>query len=477
MLDRLSKRRQGSEVHPHDWDIRQSSLKRLRSRSSNDSPSVPSPLIFKDVAIPYSLTGNSTAPPTFEQYPAPGHVAAHLLLVECFHKLKSEVESSPVLDLDLQARNRRLNIRVPPSKSSAWTSYLNLAIQRFRLWITKVESVIRHSAVFNRYGTGSHLHGAFTENYLPPLDVLFVWYSYLQCPASYERLLASNDFKLLSQICFPWHILPTAIDQNTLEYNFPPAAQTLWNNLVDIPLELKDCIHEAFDTESVAFMSAPAELPDITLRQSELIEEFYQYQWLRSPSLRGTIERAISRYTNRIVNVPISDVRNTQQIPMDTLEPRSTQDLGLDLPAQLILHTHRAYHSAWQIFAQLNNLKNDEAVPPPSYNESNGRAPSYRSTVEKKELLDSSACYCWICERIKDESGIYEETTMVLSPLSQVSSPEDEKRTIGSESSSESEDPFPASDLTQKQIKAIKADVAIFRHVENLRVKRLAKAG
>lgn len=475
MLDRLSKRRQGSEVHPHEWEIRQSSLKRLRSRSSNDFPSVPSSLIFKDVAIPYSLTSNSTAPPTFEQYPAPGHVAAHLLLVECFHKLRLEVESSPMLDLDLQARNRRFNIKLSPSKSSTWTSYLSLAIQRFRLWITKIESVIRHSAVFNRYGTGSHLHGAFTENYLPPLDVLLIWYSYLQSPASYERLVASNDFKLLSQICFPWHIIPTAIDQDTLDYDITPAARALWNNQIEIPFELEDCMDEDFHNESVAFMSAPGELLDIALRQSELIEEFHQYQWLRSPALRGTIERAMSRYTNRVMHLSTSDAESTQQVPIDRVEPRSTQELDLDLPSQLILHTHRAYHSAWQIFAQLNNLKDEEIPPPPTYDESNTPAPRYQAT-EKKDLPDTGSCYCWICERIKDESGFYEDSTMVLSPLSQVSSPDDEKRTISSqESSSDSENSFPALDLTQKQIKAIKADVAVFRHVENLRVKRLAR--
>lgn len=474
MLDRLSKRRQEFGVHPHDWDIRSRPSKRVRSRSSNDFPSVPSPTIFKDVAIPYSLIRNSTAPPTFEQYPAPGHVAAHLLLIECFHKLRHDVEASSTFGNDLQARNRESTTGLPPPKIPAWILYLALAIKRFRLWITRIESVIRHSAVFNRYGTGSHLHGAFTENYLPPIDVLFIWYAYLQCPASYERLIASNDFKLLSQICFPWHIITIAVDQNTLEYSFSLAASTLWMNLVGIPPDLKDCIDHDFDDDAVAFMNASTEMLDMALSQSDLIERLCRYQWLRSPSLHGTIRRAMSRYADQIMYISNRDIERTQQIPIESLEARSVEELDLDLPAQLILHTHRAYHSAWQSFAQLNNLKDEDMPPPPSYDEST-------QTVNKCEMMkkysrDSEPCYCWICERIKDESEAdAEQTSIVLVPLSQVSSPDDDKRTLDSSSSSDSEDSLPTSDLTRKQIKAIKTDVALFRHIENLRLKKPAK--
>lgn len=487
MLDRLARRSQESEVHPHEWNIRHSSLKRLRSRTSDDFPSIPSPFIFNDVAIPYSLTQRSTAPPTFEQYPAPGHVASHLLLIECFSKLMHDVKAATVLNLKLQGRDNRLGINLSPGKSSTWTSYLRLAIDRFRLWITRIESVIRHSAVFNRYGTGSHLHGAFTENYLPPIDVLFVWYSYLQNPAAYERLIASNDFRLLSQICFPWDVLPTAIDQNTLEYHTTPAARALWLNLVDIPFDLGNCIEQDLDNGNVAFMSAPAELLDLTFRQSELVGKLQSYQWLRSPSLHGTIQRAMSKYSEEMMSCPAIDVENTQQIPMESLEARSIHDLDLGLPEQLILHTHRTYHSAWQIFAQINNLGNDETLPPPPYDESN-MDPTTIDTIHENGHVAPDSCHCWICERIKDETGPSARARGGVTatpngappqtPLSQ-DGERNEKLTLTSSSSSESEDvplPLVSLDLTKKQIRAIKTDVAVFRYTESLRVKRMTSS-
>lgn len=475
MLDRLSRQQQETGTHPHDWKVPNLSSRRTRSRSSSDYPLVPSRSIFRDVAIPYSLTSNSTAPPTLGQYPAPGHVAAHLLVLECFDKLKQEVESSSELSASFQARNQRLRGRRQTLKISTWTLYLELAIERFALWITRVESVIRHAAVFNRYGTGSHLHGAFTEHYLPPIDVLLIWYSYLQSPTAYERLIASNEFRLLSQICFPWHIIPTSINQHTLEYNFSHAAGTLWTNLVDIPPDILNCVDLEFERDEVAFMSASAEMLDIALRQSDFIESVAHYKWLRSPSLSSTIQRAMSRYVDQVVYTPHRNIERTQQIPTDPLEAQSLRELHFDLPSQLILNTHRAYHSAWQVFMQLNNLRDEETPPPPpSYDESHQNAALCQSG--EKQSRDSAACYCWICERVKDELEMGgEATSMMLTPLRRVSSPEDEKATITSDSSSESEDSTVPLDLTKKQIKTIKADVAMYRHIENLRLKLSAR--
>lgn len=470
MLDRLSKHNQESGTHPHNWAIPAFSPGRTRSRSSNEHIQVPSPSIFKDVAIPYALTNNSTAPPTFEQYPTPGHVASHLLLIECFQRLRQTVETS--FELTALFRGRDISTcSTPSSKSATWMLYLELATRRFRLWITKIESVIRHAAVFNRYGTGSHLHGAFTEHYLPPVDVLFIWYSYLQSPTAYERLIASNEFRLLSQICFPWHVFPTCIDRTTLEYSTSHAARTLWTTLIGVPPNLSECVGHDLGNDAVAFMSAPAEMLDIALRQADFIESVARPQWLRSPALHGTLQRAMSTYVSRMIHTPNPGTTHTQQIPMDSLEARSVHELDLDLPAQLILHTHRAYHGAWRVFTQLNNLKDEDMPPPPPYDE-------VHNDTTGSQLGDpnmSDPCYCWICERVKDEiEADSDSPSMLLAPLRRVSSPEDEKRTISSDVSSELETSMTSLELPRKQIKAIKADIALYRHIESQRLKKTA---
>lgn len=499
MLDTISKRhsRKRSDIHPHDWILREQSSKSKRFRSSNDLPVVPSPSVFCDVAIPYSLIRNNNAPPTFEQYPAPGHVASHLLLIECFQHLRFEVESSEQLTAAFKSQYPSGQFGSSITSERLWTCYLTLAITRFKLWITKIESILRHSAIFNRYGTGSHLHGAFTENYLPPIDVLLIWYCYLQTPTAYERLLASNDFTLLSQICFPWHLFPGCIDQNTLEYRFSKAAQTLWRKMVGLPIDLEDCIGEDLANDNTAFTSHDSEILDLALRQTALVEDFCEYHWLRSPSLLHTIQRALSQYANVMVVGQLPNTPRTQQVPVITHEPmRTTDELDLNLPAQLILNTHRAFHSAWQAFAQLYNIQTDERPPPPSYDEAKKQPLTPVSSNEKDQIDDISSskydpmkqkpdlnsCYCWVCERIKDDvSGLTIPDIPSMAPLSPVSSPEDvephddEKRHIGITSESlsdggiDSRTPSFKLDLTRKQIKAIITEVSLYRRVEDIR--------
>lgn len=474
MLDTVRNRYRSKEtdIHPHSWilpDVSKPS-RRLRTRSNNSLPAVPSNSIYRDVAIPYSLTRNSTAPPTFEQYPSPGHVAAHLLLLECVHELR----------LKLEGRSDDEVVEVDPG--SQWITYLQTAIVRFKLWITRIESVLRHSATFNRYGTGSHLHGAFTVNYLPPLDVLIVWYCYLQSPTAYERLIASNEFRLLSQICFPWHTLTRAIDSNTLEYKVSSAAKTLWGNLVNVPFDQANFSSTNADCEGLAFTSGLSELLELVVRQTELMESMCDHQWLRSPALEGTIRRGISRYTAQMNSLQIQSIENTQQIPVNGLDKNNIGSLDLDIVCQLVLNTHRGFHSAWKCFTQRYNLDDEDPTPPPSYDEAQKLCGFIHSNQDKQVLEEVSQspaienCYCWICERIKDESDA-PNPIQILSPLTQVSSPEevDEKRSIKSDSSDESDETGCGPDLSREQIKNIKRDIKLFRHVEALRQKQLRK--
>ncbi|KAK5946146.1 hypothetical protein PMZ80_000286 [Knufia obscura] len=474
MLGRLAKRRQEYELHPHDWDFRdptpRRSQARFHSRSSDDFPTVPAPLIFRDVAIPYSLAHSSTAPPTFRQYPAPGHVASHLLLIECFYTFKADIEQNATLEDAFNA----LHGTQLRQNSGTWPQYLLVAIKRFKLWITKIEAIIRHSAVFNRFGTGSHLHGAFNENYLPPLDVLFIWYCYLQSPASYERLIASNDFRLLGTICFPWHVFPTAIDQATLDYKPSPAAKTLWEKLVGVPFDLEACLGVELESGTTAFTTHEADILELAVVQTELLERCHRHRWLRSPALHGTIARAMQRYSDAVLSTQPQTPWRTQQIPMvGDSETRSTHSLQLDLVAQLVLNTHRAYHGAWTAFARTYNIRDEDRPPPPSYEESHGKS------VDKGDDLQISVshdkCYCWICERIKDE---LEEK--VVSPrmtaLRQTPSQDDtdlKQSETFSDSSSDTDEPAPHLGLSRKQIKRIKAEIRIYRNAEVLREEKI----
>lgn len=459
MLNNLKKRSKKNEVHPHEWRLQEKPSKKHRSRSSTDPIVAPSKTVFRDIAIPYSLRKGCDAPPTIQAYPTPGHMASLLLLIECFEKLREDIEHSVMLRSKCS------------TNTNIWHFYALKAIKRFKLWITKIESVVRHSAVFNRYGTGSHLHGAFTENYMPPLDVLLIWLCYLQNSSAYARLLASNNYTLLAQISFPWHVLPTVIDQETLHYTFNDAAEALWKNLIEVPSKLEDCIDIDLDKADLAFTSSDQDLLDTVVQQTEIFQEIHRHHWLRSPAASNTLRRALSRYAETVVLESNGSDRR-QQIPTyEEDESRNVSDLKLDAGQKLALQTHKAYHAAWKTFSQVHSLVEEDRPPPPVYRRSITRSlnsmEDIRETTQTNPKLEN--CFCWICERVKDE--MEGENEMVdFTPLIPVSSPDaiDEKRSLSEASSSSSEDENELL-LSRKQIKQIKREVTLYKHLETKR--------
>ena len=461
MLDQLRKRRDENQIHPHEWRFREKPKKRYSSQSSHSLPNKPSRSIFRDVAIPYSMRKGCDAPPTIQAYPSLGHMASLLLLIECLEKLRRDTEDSTTLKNSC------------PHDVDIWQFYARLAIKRFKLWISNIESIVRHSAVFNRYGTGSHLHGAFTVNYIPPLDVLLVWFCYLQNSSAYERLLASNDFKLLAQISFPWHVLPTVIDQQTLTFTFSEAAEILWNNCVAVPAQLEECITFDLDRTDLAFTSSDNDLMDMVVQQTNIFQQIHRFHWLRSPAVSGTLQRALKRYVDVTV-VGFQSISQTQQIPIVQEEnSRDIADLGLDLGQLLALQAHKGYHAAWTSFSQAHNLWEADRPPPPAYRRNITRSINSLNDIHMITQTDVSLekCFCWICERVKDE--IQESVTVPdLLLLDPTSSPDimDDKRSMTDSSSSNSEGDNDLL-LSRKQIKQIKSEIELYKHIEANREK------
>lgn len=159
MLNKINplQRRKEARLHPHHWVIPEpeptTRRRRYRSSSSSYDVAAPNPSIFRDVMIPYPLSRHVSILPTVKEYPAAGHVASHLLLIECFDRLRCDVETS-----SLAHRSSPGSFVSGPGGSdtlqSPWFLFLSLAIKRFRLWVARADSIIRHSAVFNKYGTG-----------------------------------------------------------------------------------------------------------------------------------------------------------------------------------------------------------------------------------------------------------------------------------------------------------------------------------
>ncbi|KAK5079150.1 hypothetical protein LTS08_003700 [Lithohypha guttulata] len=296
--------------------------------------------------------------------------------------------------------------------------------------------------------------------------------------AAYERLISSNNLILLSQICFPWDIVLLAINQDNLQYNFTAAAEALWSKMVGIPADCESCIHLDLTMSGAAFTSTEDEILELVVRQTEMTREIQQNLWLRSPALRGTIQRALVRYAQKVAISQAETIFGTQQIPVVSFdgEARSMNDLELDLVAQLVLSTHRAYHSAWKAFAHIHNIHNSNEVPPPAYEKVDtggltGKRPDSNT--------EASMCYCWICERVADEvQDSADNISPLMRTLSLVSSSEemDEKRSTYSDSSSETEEICLHLKLSRRQIKAITVDIGLYRYIEAARHTRVNMA-
>ncbi|KAG8865591.1 hypothetical protein FRC20_009674 [Serendipita sp. 405] len=162
----------------------------------------------------------SELPPTYADYPtelptqfsvgayqsAPivnvTELQAHLRLLGAFHKLKEDVQAQ---DTGIAATDKDLG----------WVVFVNRAVYRFFCWT---------AATWNKPSPD------LRETYIPPLDVIMVWHTYLLNP----RTFFEDSRRMATQYCanlvaieeMPLTLISSLIDANTLE-PLPPSEEQL----------------------------------------------------------------------------------------------------------------------------------------------------------------------------------------------------------------------------------------------------------
>ncbi|KEF56663.1 uncharacterized protein A1O9_06852 [Exophiala aquamarina CBS 119918] len=489
LFPRLDKQRLG-DLEPHDWDLSSREHVRKFSISSKYPKTViPDPAIFSDAIVP-ALKSAEHGLPT--QYPNPGHVAAHLGLIECFRKFQQHVVTSEqleILDLpsypgttsDGNAPTPTEDATANASNTPRWDTVVRLAIARFQIWFENIESIVTHAAAYHRFGPDSNaLHAAFTADYLPPLDVMLVWYAYMQMPGAYRRDNLAHSSPKLLEIPLPWEAILAVMDLDLFTYNLPPAAEKLFTTtttqsadifvyLMHPPPYTNLNPEKAF---SVDLESAVHELVD----GGSFVESMSSLLFLRSPSLEGTLLRALAKYG---ALVQATGSRASLWLERIKEEPA----------LQLVWRTHMLYPMAYiefsaNIFGSDILLKSDvdslvhtaDVKSPPSSEPSTGDNDSV-------SLDAADICYCWLCERIRDEVPDYTTSSSKLArrmlpttssgTVSQPASPTSRgfshfrSRSMSSNTPQSADSPL--SQLTKEQIASIKADVAFYRYVEDFR--------
>ena len=175
-----------------------------------------------------------------------------------------------------------------------WDLFVRLAVTRFGVWWANIDKILNHAEAYipSHYhrpppGAGATDRGVvqLTADYLPPLDVLMVWYAFMLLPPSHshqghppysheqpdtaastttpprftpasaaspsydptpydEACRARPDSYALTHLCFPWPAIRDVLDLSTTSpsclYRLPKAAENLFFTLTGQPADLAE---------------------------------------------------------------------------------------------------------------------------------------------------------------------------------------------------------------------------------------------
>ncbi|RYP26071.1 hypothetical protein DL767_008174 [Monosporascus sp. MG133] len=449
------------------------------NRNNNNATPVPDPRIFRNAFIPgdpaLAVSGGNLV------YPDVGHAAVHLALVECFANLRrsSAWEELPDVDAhpppyddahsDIQSRahdvepgdggldgagpaeNGGSGPSSPSTTRTTWTDddesqrrwdlLVRLAVTRFGAWWANIDKVLNHAVAYtpssyyqmpSSYSPpySSRSHGSnpgmiqLAPDYLPPLDVLLVWYALILDPDYSTRSLynvacrqhASSSPLVVSRLqhlCFPWPAIRDVINLRTMRYELPRAAACLFRTLsgqsadvleylaappaytqhADGSLLFGSSLGSSSDSSSTTAIPAAAG-PDLLFAAVKRQEPFFgralAADWVRAPALEGSLRRAGWAYLKHVV---LYD----EPLRWDSHDADAAADSASALPfgIELMWRTHRLYPLQYRLFHEGHAVRDLRSAVLPSQ----GR----RSKIPPHQDEVPGVCVCWTCERIRDE--------------------------------------------------------------------------
>jgi hypothetical protein len=456
------RRTQGSksaeDLDPHQWTTATADFK---VSPKHPKTVIPDPAIFRDALLPSPDQVSSLL-----SYPTAGHLAVHLALLECFAKFKDKVVASEDLTLldapGYEATGKGAKARQPLDNARAverWNTVVHLAVSRFTVWFENIEGILRHATAYHRYGADSNLHHAMiTQDYLPPLDVLLVWYSYMNGHAEYHNDNISHDTPKLLEIPFPWEAIFNILDMDTLTYRLTSAAERLFYTMTasnsDILIYLSQPPpYTGLDPQRAISLDLTAAVHEL-MDGNSFIQKMHALLWLRSPSLEGTLSRALAYYAA----LPEAMGNNTSNwLDRVATEPN----------LELVWRTHMLYPV---VFASFHGTTFGGAALPPLARVSTEEA------MFNDDIAQDTACYCWACERIRDELPEYVRSNSPIEEAPEITTISTNDSCASNEKSPSkgngSSTILPLSALTKDQISEIKEDLSFHHYIEGFRKTR-----
>ena len=323
---------------PHEWKLPQHFP---TASSTADQPQVPDVSVFKDLSAKDSI------------HPTAGELAVHLCLLECFQRFKQDAIRSASLDIafqgliytgkgqasweDEEGGNGETSTHQNEDEAGdyerqKWSLVVSLAVARFEAWWRKIEGIIFHAVAYAHYPQSSR-QASFTKDYLPPLDVLLVWYSSVLNSRDSDIECAHSGKQELFSLALPWKAIHQAIDRETFTYHLSKPAQNIFRTQVSQSSDLLTYI-----STPPPYTEPSNERPDIDLvravhAQEQFMETSHNLLWIRSPSVSGSLNRSLQRYRQTLPHLL-------------RLQPQVLPSLPYDLT--LAWHTHRLNPSSYR---------------------------------------------------------------------------------------------------------------------------------
>ncbi|KAL6245639.1 hypothetical protein RBB50_007638 [Rhinocladiella similis] len=443
-----------ANIDPHEWRL-PSSYSTSES-SSRDTTVVPNPTIFRNVFVPSDPSLGIMEASLV--YPDIGHAALHLALLECFRKLRLTASKLNIEVEQLAAYSEKPDTEENDSaasptrlpESERWDILLRLAITRFTAWWMNIDRVLYHATAFTHHA-GDKSVVQLTKDYLPPLDVLLVWYAFMLDDEIYTATCSNRASSKVGEICFPWPAIRDALDLNTMTYTLPRAAENLFSTLTSQSADILTYLESP-----PAYAECSGELPvkvdlfDNVKQQEKFMDMAHDLFWIRSPALKGSLERASVDY----LELQLSSNGDDMPSPSDIA-------FGVDL----IWKTHRLYPIQYQLFRR-------QRVAPTWSSTDTKRPPSPQISVDSLDDDDddddddeeeeeeeeetthaSSECCCWTCERIRDEIPSFSYAKSTSTPAAY--------------------DMSLVSSLSSEQLRSIQDDLGFYKAVERARRRGL----
>lgn len=239
-----------------------------------------------------------------------------------------------------------------------------------------------------------------------------------------------NDVPGLANLCFPWKAVCAVIDMEKMVFQLPRGAQTLFHTL---SVQSADIL--TYLSGPPAYTEEPSPLLPVDMvaevkKHESFLDEAHALLWIRSPALRGSLERASAEFEGV-----------KARLACDTNAGPAGE---LSFGSRLFWRTLRLFPSVYKGFVRNTDAPNYHGDKPlVAHDETPGGAPSH--------------CACWTCERIRDDLPRFSRPQAAA--LERDSSPSSSSEVMLQQISS----------LSAQQLHQIQDDLGFFRAVEKAR--------